>query len=1557
MAELKLDVTLTPKVDSSQLDAEISILKKAVGTASAALASGEGVKLKIIDEPAFKADVNEFQKDADKIKTTAESVAGAGNTATSGFKSFGSAISGALSGVQDKMKGALSPILSVFGGNLLTQGVSGLVGGFSDIIAKGKASLQVTNDMSIAFSQAGLHGADLQKAMKDTGSFASKLASDFALPVPKVREFSLTAASLTGATGKANQDLTKLAIGIQKATGGMVDGTTAIRMFGKGVTDPESEMAMARLSKQFPALGAALKGIKDPAEATKIALNHLNPTFEEMSKQASGPLGSMQRFETAIGSIKTALGKVLIEGIAPFVTSFANNIIPVIQAVVKWIGSLTEYVKPLAPLFAGIGTAAAALVGALLAIQGITMFKGWITDAMDFGKTIKKEVLPLASKLKSFSLPDFADSAKSGIKNISSLAKSMLATLMPSYFATETAGVTSFTAIAGAETAAGVAGEASGTATSAAWLTALLPFVGIAAAIAAIGVAFYALYKQSDSFKNFIDGIINYVKQIWDGVVKVLKAGFDTWLDYIEMIFTALIAPWKILFNIFSTVISTIGSIFADVVNSLFGLGDEVKNSGNIFTVIFDGIVSAIKKVGDWFNVVRDWINSGVSVIGKAFEWLMNNIFKPLAEFIISGYVVAFKVLYEILSFLGKLLWDLLVVAFTALWDLMKKFGEWISGIFIKVWDGLKSAFAAVASVFSNFGEKVGALKNILLILLGPLGAVVIAAKQLWDAFKRAGDMGTFVKAVMNGLSQVFVVFKNALSNMWEGIKSFNIKQIVSSLSGLPEQMAKAFSKGTNEYIDAANKQKAADKARGDQAKQVANQQNAANQQHIRSLHSLQDAQSLLNKLQSGEVTALQAKTKTYLPAITAAYKTEASKMSEADNKAYARTMKQINEIIKQQSKSGTVQKEKTKDILTEYNLLKENLDNQEKITQEEIAQNQLREGREKTIYDEIDANKRQLDIYEQLKQKLIDLYGIKTDEKGTLIEIQGKFSDDEKIKIKEAYAKLIADTEKSKTLEIKLARDEAQQTKTVEDSLESAQDKLDKSALEYKVKIGIEPQIKLTEFELNLLKKQYQTVQDEIKKLEDKATKDATELEKDKTQKELADKQALAIDVQNKIDDQQKKLDADTFKEKMKGVTSYAEQEKLTQIHELELTYAERLKTVRGNVAAEIAVNEELAAKRAEIEDKYRLESQSGWEVVKGNINNALMSAMTTIEFADTSEARKAAKTEIDRIKTEQNDLKKAYRNGEIAYADYVDKMNNLDKERKEQSKIANQSQIDWLKSVSVALTKTFKTMSDDAVKANAKLADGMTASYKRIGIITKMQSDLQDKDSAKYKALEAEKTKAADSATDAITAAYIQMGAAIGGTFISMLADHKSFMKALAMSALAGLKAIVPVYIAKIYSEQISELQFLGIATAAGLTAIITGLLTVAESAVNKLAFAKGGLVPGGEKMIKINELGQEFVLNHISTKKSLTALNEINTRKISIDQYAAEKYKNVNTGTSYDFSRFEHKLDIINDTIQGTARRSSQSVNVKQEVIIRDKELIKRVERKRAAFVRSW
>ena len=147
----------------------------------------------------------------------------------------------------------------------------------------------------------------------------------------------------------------------------------------------------------------------------------------------------------------------------------------------------------------------------------------------------------------------------------------------------------------------------------------------------------------------------------------------------------------------------------------------------------------------------------------------------------------------------------------------------------------------------------------------------------------------------------------------------------------------------------------------------------------------------------------------------------------------------------------------------------------------------------------------------------------------------------------------------------------------------------------------------------------------------------------------------------------------------------------------------------------------------------------------------------------------------------------------------------------------------------------------------------------------------------------------------------AFISLGITAAATIGSVAAKGGDVGRAVVKAAFDTLQSLVPVIVGQIsilaFGQPDSVTSFGATAAAriALLTALVQGVVSVARGAAG---FKDGGLVTGGKhdgttgKLIRINEVAPEFVVNHKATQRNLSALTEINRRNITVEQYVRER-----------------------------------------------------------------
>ena len=240
----------------------------------------------------------------------------------------------------DKVSSAIGGITSKFGG--LGAFVSGAVGGALATVATNAISNfgqaadkadELGDNLELAFSQAGV--ADVNAEIERTNQFASQLSDQFAISSDRSKELLAGVVSLSGQTGQAAEDTTKLALGIEAASGGIVSAEQAAKLLAKGIADPESQAQLDALTKKFPQLKDALSSTAPLADKAKLGLDALGNTFNTLEAQAQGPDAALKKIQDRLNVASQAIGGAFVEGLAPAL----NQLVPL-------IGQLTTAIQP-----------------------------------------------------------------------------------------------------------------------------------------------------------------------------------------------------------------------------------------------------------------------------------------------------------------------------------------------------------------------------------------------------------------------------------------------------------------------------------------------------------------------------------------------------------------------------------------------------------------------------------------------------------------------------------------------------------------------------------------------------------------------------------------------------------------------------------------------------------------------------------------------------------------------------------------------------------------------------------------------------------------------------------------------------------------------------------------------------------------------------------------------------------------------------------------------------------------------------------------------------------
>lgn len=1471
------------------------------------------------------SDTSKLQSDLTDVSNKAQdTLKNAGNQAGKGFTEN---LGKSLSGVQNVFQNMMGTILGVFGGNVLTKGVSGIVGSFEGLIEKGKASLMATQNLSIAFAQAGKSGKELQAAIGETAKFAGELSNKYAMSVAQVRQFSQSAASLTGATGQQNKDLTQLAIGIEKASNGMVSGEMAIRLFGKGVSDPESQFAMQRLTKQFPALGAAMKGIKDPSEATTAALQFFAPTFKEMENQANGPIGSMQRLENSLNMIKSSIGKLIVEAVAPFIQAFANMLMPAVQRVMTFINGLKPLIEPLKPLFVGLGAAVGVAAIALTALSAGNYFMGMINQAGTFAAQIIKTVIP------------------------SLYAQGIAADTNTFSFATM-------------------------------WATALAPATLVIAALALVGLALVLLYKYVQPVKDYFDKTWAVIKAGALAIWEVLKG-------MAEGIWKLFTGDFSGAIESFSNIGAKAGGAFKDSLNDSLDNIEWEKAKTNLDDAFKKGVEISAKVnsqealkgfINDYADAKKqiDELNAKQASGGLTqdetlnLEQLKTKAQQTASE--IAKIAPATKAnISTIIDANGNITetYDINIAKAkefansTANNDALKKSANDYSQALSKQVDVMNEQVNRQKDLKAQIDRTSSPeLRDALMKRYNEENQAIEKNKNsIIASYTEGGKASLLTNEAFEKLGKTLNITGEQARQMLlskeleEAGKNGSITD--AQIGAIAQKYGKTFDEAKKIVVEqqkiTAETQKSKEAAMGwgDAVSDIGKKQKEA-QEAI--------AKAMLER-KKGNITEEE-----YNRQITEGNK----KLKEANKDAAERTAiakefnkhaeyqaVKVDELGKQETKQAKQAKESKEQLLDKYDIMvktnQKNLENLKTQAEIEAAQKGMKLTDQQSLaFAQIDLNnkKKQLDLLKEIVKEKggavnIDSQGLMTIDWG-----KSKLDSKGKEKLNDELEKAAVELNKSKLagvqLEGKINIDEVQLKKDIA-KLEYESAKIN---IEAGIKIGVNVESDLAKLELEHLASQVEDAQKEINKYSF-----FSEYADPKKLKEAQNNMASLTLKQGELQSKYSNLQQ---KEKLQLIEDTNKREKELAIFDLQTKYSQEVLLTRGNEGAKFALWSEFQKKKLDIEEEYNKKVESSTNSVFKNLGAALTQSFANfkIELPKSSATR-----EVEAVKKSQEELKKQYDSGEIVYNNYIEKQNELDKKREE---AANKH--------SVVMGAIFKSLNSALAQSIQKTIDTLQKqlddSMKEIGETQKLllQSNKEYNDAKNNSdiagMMEADKTRGElnEKQLKAEQTFYSSLTAQQSMYAAQMLVQGKSFWKAMALAALGALKTMIPIWSAQLFGfSMIDSWGNIAVALLKQAAFVVTmeSLVAVAQNAIN--GYWTGGLIGGGEQLVRVNEKGQEFIFNALTTAKNLKAFELMNKENLSVDEYAG-KYlstdKLMNTHVFVNESRALRE-ELVNTQLEinrlGKKFRQNTAIDISvksdKNALIREVEILQERELRRA------
>ncbi|MFS8335523.1 phage tail tape measure protein [Staphylococcus aureus] len=367
--------------------------------------------------------------------------------------------------------------------------------------------------------------------------------------------------------------------------------------------------------------------------------------------------------------------------------------------------------------------------------------------------------------------------------------------------------------------------------------TALTGPIGIVLGVlAGLAVAFTIAYKKSETFRNFVNGAIESVKQTFSNFIQFIQPFIDS------------------VKNIFKQAISAIVDFAKDIWSQINGFFNEngisivqaLQNICNFIKAIFEFIINfVIKPIMFAIWQVMQFIWPAVkALIVSTWENIKGviqgalNIILGLIKFFSSLFTGDWRGVWDaivmILKGVVQLIWNLIQLWFVGkILGVVRYFGGLLKGLIAGIWDVIKSIFSKSLSAIWN------ATKSIFGFLFNSVKSIFTNMKNwlsnTWSSIRtntigKAQSLFSGVKSkftnLWNATKEIFSNLRNWMSNIWNSIKDTTVgiasrlwskvrgiftnmrdglQSIISKIKSHIGGMVDAIKKGLNKLIDGLN--------------------------------------------------------------------------------------------------------------------------------------------------------------------------------------------------------------------------------------------------------------------------------------------------------------------------------------------------------------------------------------------------------------------------------------------------------------------------------------------------------------------------------------------------------------------------------------------------------------------------------------------------------------------------------------------------------------------------------------------------------------------------------
>ncbi|WP_445266256.1 phage tail tape measure protein [Staphylococcus aureus] len=291
--------------------------------------------------------------------------------------------------------------------------------------------------------------------------------------------------------------------------------------------------------------------------------------------------------------------------------------------------------------------------------------------------------------------------------------------------------------------------------------TALTGPIGIVLGVlAGLAVAFTIAYKKSETFRNFVNGAIESVKQTFSNFIQFIQPFVDS------------------VKNIFKQAISAIVDFAKDIWSQINGFFNENGIS----------IVQALQNICNFIKAI--------------FEFILNFVIKPIMFAIWQVMQFIWPAVKALIVSTWENIKGVIQGALNIILGFIKFFSSLFTGNWRGVWDGIVMILKGTVQLIWNLIQLwfVGKILGVVRYFGGLLkGLITIIWVAIIDVFKKSlSAIWNATKSIFgflfNSVKSIFTNMKNWLSSTWNNIKSNTVGKAHSLFAGVRSKFTSLWS-------------------------------------------------------------------------------------------------------------------------------------------------------------------------------------------------------------------------------------------------------------------------------------------------------------------------------------------------------------------------------------------------------------------------------------------------------------------------------------------------------------------------------------------------------------------------------------------------------------------------------------------------------------------------------------------------------------------------------------------------------------------------------------------